>query len=114
MRCTRRSVFSREPIEIQVDRTITHLDPGLGPAPDDATWLAPGFIDLQVNGFAGADYNSPATSLEALAESLRAASSTGVTRIFPTIITNDPDQMLAALRNLARAREALPEGDAME
>ncbi len=40
--------------------------------------------------------------------------STGVTRFFPTVITGAPDAMLAALRNLAAARESLPHGHAIE
>jgi N-acetylglucosamine-6-phosphate deacetylase len=72
-----------------------------------------GFIDLQVNGFAGADYNDPATSLDDIGRSLRAVFSTGVTRLLPTVITGSPENMLGALRNLARARRELPEGRAI-
>src|ERR1051326_930185 len=108
MKCRGRSIFSGEVIELQFDEVIRGCDPVLGPAPDDADiWLAPGFIDLQVNGFGEADYNSPGTGMEAIARSLRAMFSTGVTRLFPTVITAAPEDMLAALRNLARARETL-------
>src|SRR6185503_18959333 len=85
---------------------------------DNADWIAPALVDLQVNGFAGVDYNSPAPltddALEEIARSIRAMFSTGVTRFFPTVITGAPDDMLAALKNLARARETLSEGAAME
>ena len=49
----------------------------------DGLWLAPGFIDLQVNGFAGVDYNVPQHPHEEIARSLRAQFATGVTRLFP-------------------------------
>jgi len=114
MKCAGRSIFSGERIEIEFSRTIDYIDPVLDPSADDGTWIAPGFIDLQMNGFAGADYNSPDTSLEAIASSLRAVFSTGVTRVLPTVITGDPDRMLAALRNLARAHDTLEEGAAIE
>lgn len=39
---------------------------------------------------------------------------TGVTRFFPTVITGSPQDMTAALRNLAQAKEQIPEGPAME
>src|SRR4029077_5679852 len=71
-------------------------------------------IDLQVNGFAGVDYNDGSTTHEAISESIRAMFHTGVTRFFPTVITGSPEGMLSALRNLAGARDALPEGGAME
>jgi N-acetylglucosamine-6-phosphate deacetylase len=79
----------------------------------DGTWLSPGFFDIQVNGFAGADYNSPITPLEAIAESLRVMFSTGVTRCLPTVITGSPENMLGALRNLALAKASLQEGRAI-
>src|SRR5579875_1862317 len=52
--------------------------------------VAPGFIDLQVNGFAGVDYNDPASTPEAIAQSIRTMFATGVTRFFATVITGAP------------------------
>jgi len=84
------------------------------PAPPvSGPWLAPGFVDLQVNGFAGVDYNDPGVSLEGIARSLRALLSTGVTRFLPTVITGALADMMAAVRKLAEARRQLPEGEAI-
>ncbi len=82
------------------------------PAARDSTdlYASPGLIDLQVNGFAGVDYNSPEISLDDIARSIRAQHATGVTRFLPTVITGSPQRMTGALRNLARARRELPEG----
>src|SRR5215471_18035030 len=77
-------------------------------------YLAPGFIDIQVNGFAGVDYNSGDTPAEEIGRSIRALFSTGVTRFYPTVITGGPEEMQAALRNLTLAREALDEGEAID
>jgi N-acetylglucosamine-6-phosphate deacetylase len=109
-----RNVFSSEWVEIEFDRVISYADPLLDPSQHEPFWLSPGFIDLQVNGFAGADYNSPETPLDAIAQSIRKIFSTGVARFYPTVITGPPERMLAVLRNLATARETLPEGAAME
>src|SRR5581483_8741857 len=81
---------------------------------DNGVYRAPGFIDIQVNGFAGVDYNNPRTPHEEIARSLRVIFSTGVTRLYPTVITGPPDAMLGALRNLSDARESLPDGEAMD
>lgn len=83
-------------------------------AGEGGVYVAPGFIDLQVNGFAGVDYNDPAATIEEIARSIRALFATGVTRFDPTVITGAPDDMTAALRNLARTRSELPEGEAIE
>jgi N-acetylglucosamine-6-phosphate deacetylase len=114
MKCEGREVSSGERIVVEGNSVITHVDPFFGPAGDDDIWIAPGFIDLQVNGFAGVDYNSPTAAQDEIGRSIRALFSTGVTRFFPTVITGSPEDMLGALRNLAKARAFLPEGSAME
>ena len=113
MKCNGVETSTSDFIGIEGDSVIAHVDPVLQ-ATENAVWIAPGFIDLQVNGFAGVDYNSPTAPLEEIASSIRTIFSTGVTRFFPTVITGSPEDMLGALRNLARARGTLPEGPAME
>jgi N-acetylglucosamine-6-phosphate deacetylase len=113
MKCSGRSAVSGEPIEIQFESAIQNVDPVLEEIDGDGL-LAPGFIDLQVNGFAGVDFNSPTVPHEEIERAIRATFSTGVTRVYPTVITGAPDAMLAALRNLAAARESLTDGHAME
>jgi N-acetylglucosamine-6-phosphate deacetylase len=70
-------------------------------------FLAPGFIDLQVNGFAGVDYNDPSSTTEQIAHSIRAQFNTGVTKIFPTIITGSVARMAGAIRNVTRVLREL-------
>src|SRR5271154_2865177 len=114
IKCSGRDAVSGDRITLEFDDVIQNLDPAFSePVPDDV-YIAPGFIDIQVNGFAGVDYNAPDAPHENIAHSLRVMFSTGVSRCFPTVITGDPQNMLGALRNLAAAREALPEGPAME
>ncbi len=100
-------------VAIEFDRVIRAAEPLIFPPPD-LPLLAPGFIDLQVNGFGGVDYNDPAASHEAIAESLRALFRTGVTRFLATIITGSPEGMAGAMRNLAQARASVPGGEALE
>ena len=77
---------------------------------DDGLWVAPGFVDLQVNGFAGVDYNSPETSIDKIGCSIDAQRTTGVTRLYPTIITGSNTNIRKALTNLARAKHELSNG----
>ncbi len=77
--------------------------------PTNDYFVAPGFIDIQVNGFAGVDFNSPRTTAADISRATRTIRQSGVTRYFPTVITGAPDSMAACLRNLAAARETIPE-----
>lgn len=113
MTCSGFNVATEEAVEISFDAVITAVEPVLGKLREE-TWLAPGFVDLQVNGFAGVDYNSPQAPLEEIARSIRTLFSCGVTRFFPTVITGPPQDMLRALANLTAAKERLPEGAAIE
>lgn len=71
-------------------------------------WISPGWIDLQVNGYAGVDYNSPTTTHPEIERSIQAQRQAGVTRLLPTVITGDLGEMAACLKNLASARQANP------
>src|SRR5882724_2632549 len=98
MNCSGRDL-SGEPTLVEFSNgLITHVDPLLDPAQAGDVSVAPGFIDLQVNGFAGVDYNEPSITQEEIARSLRVMFSTGVTRVFPTVITGDPERITGALR----------------
>ena len=108
--CCGTDVLTGSTISITFDNLIREIAPA---SESGGFYLAPGFIDLQVNGFAGVDYNRPETPLEDIARSIRVLHSTGVTRFYPTVITGAPDDMAGSLGNLARAAESLPEGSAI-
>ena len=56
---------------LEFDDVIQNLDPAFWKPFPTTHFIAPGFIDLQVNGFAGVDYNSPDAPHEEIARSLR-------------------------------------------
>ena len=99
------------PIEIEVQAgRIESVLPATGP---EDVFVSPGWIDLQVNGFAGVDYNDPNSPGDEIARSIEVQRSTGVARFFPTVITGSHNDMANSLRNLARARQHLTNGRAM-
>lgn len=106
-------VSSGASVEVSFERAINIVDHLIHPL-DDGVFISPGWIDLQVNGFVGVDYNSANSSHQQIAHSIRALLAGGVTRFFPTVITGSPESMTAVLRNLASARESIAEGPAME
>jgi N-acetylglucosamine-6-phosphate deacetylase len=111
LQCSGIDALTGLPVELGFQNAIQSVVPSSEPA---SLYLAPGFIDLQVNGFAGVDYNHPGTPHDEIARSLRAQFATGITRLYPTVITGAPDGMLECLRNLAAARESLSEGRAID
>ena len=109
------ALSASEAVTVSFDAVINGVEPVLGSSIPLLPFVAPGFVDVQVNGFAGVDYNSPTAPHEEIARSIDVIFATGVTRFFPTVITGGPDGMMGALRNLARAKENLPlHGQAME
>src|SRR3954470_2840184 len=113
MKCLGIDAASGQHVSVSYSKVIELADSLINPI-NDADHLAPAWIDLQVNGYAGVDYNSPITPHEEIARSIRVLHSTGTARFFPTVITGAPDDMLGSLRNLAKAKESLAEGAAME
>jgi N-acetylglucosamine-6-phosphate deacetylase len=63
-----------------------------------------GLVDLQVNGFAGVDFNAgPGLTADAIDHALEAMLATGVTTCLPTVITATPEQLATRLTALDRA-----------
>lgn len=113
MTCSGIDPFTGDHVQIKYRQTIEAVDHPIGAERPDV-FVAPGWIDIQVNGYAGVDYNSPVAPHGEIARSIHVLHSTGTTRFFPTVITGSPDNMSGALRNLARAKRSLREGAAME
>ena len=59
-------------VEVQFEESICSVADLPDALPYGDCYVAPGWIDIQVNGFAGVDYNNPATSHAAIAHSLDA------------------------------------------
>lgn len=84
---------TNKPIEVSVVngqiKTIKDI-----PLEEDIEFIiAPGLVDLQINGFTGIDFNmNPLNSLE-WKKVIQNLSSVGVTTFYPTMITNSKDQL---------------------
>jgi N-acetylglucosamine-6-phosphate deacetylase len=74
----------------------------------------PGFFDLQVNGFAGVDFNDPGTNGEAIAGALDRMRATGVTRCLPTFITSSLEEFTACVRAVTASQHPSVAGIHME
>jgi N-acetylglucosamine-6-phosphate deacetylase len=64
------------------------------------TMRSPGLLDLQVNGYAGVDFNSTGLTADALDHALHAMLRAGVTHCLPTLITAPEAELAARLHAL--------------
>jgi N-acetylglucosamine-6-phosphate deacetylase len=87
------------------DGRIAAIEQG---APDETVWLAPGLIDLQVNGYRGDDLNADDLTIETVQRLARRMLAIGVTTFLPTLITASEEKIVHALRIIAAARRADP------
>jgi N-acetylglucosamine-6-phosphate deacetylase len=65
--------------------------------------IAPGLVDLQVNGYRGVDFNDPGLTAEQLGKVSEALLETGVTKYCPTLITGPRKKITGLLKTFAGA-----------
>lgn len=85
------------------DGVIAEVRPAKGTT---GLWLAPGLVDLQVNGFAGHDVNDADVSAGTVAGLVRALWRVGVTTVLPTVVTADERHIARAVAVIGQARDA--------
>lgn len=73
-----------------------------------APLLSAGFVDLQVNGYAGHDLNSGVPSRKVLEQLARQLLRAGVTCFAPTLITASEEALCAALSSITAAKKQSP------
>ncbi len=63
-----------------------------------------GWVDLQVNGYAGVDFNAPGLTVEAVETVVARLNADGTARFLPTLVTGDPEMLIANVRTVLAAR----------
>lgn len=71
----------------------------------DSHWVAPGLIDIQVNGYHGNDFCRGDVTADQVVAAARELADAGVTGFCPTVTTNSFASMESSLRSIARACE---------
>jgi N-acetylglucosamine-6-phosphate deacetylase len=102
-----------QPATVTIDGSrIAAVDAGGSTAElgGDDVWIAPGFIDLQLNGYGGHDFNQGfwtegESPTETISQIVDLAARSGTAMLCPTICTNSREAMLNGLREVARACE---------
>jgi N-acetylglucosamine-6-phosphate deacetylase len=68
-----------------------------------AFYVAPGMIDMQINGYMGIDFSGQHLTPQDMRKAMIGLFKEGVTSFLPTVITNDPDSLLHSFKLLAAA-----------
>jgi len=103
------SVFSGQPIEVEIKegfiKNINSL-PGSG---HNLPYVSPGFFDLQVNGYKGSDYSLEDFSEEHLRNIITHLAASGTTQHIPTIVSSPPERILKNLEIILKAINTSPD-----
>jgi N-acetylglucosamine-6-phosphate deacetylase len=73
---------------------------------DDDIYISAGFVDLQVNGYAGFDFNAKDVSTDTVTGLVDAMLAHGVTCFAPTLITAPEEEICSRLKPIAAARDS--------
>ena len=78
-------------------------------SPPRDRWVAPMLVDLQVNGYAGVDFQQDSPTTDDLLRAVRALHRDGCGAFMLTLISDDWPRMMARLAHLRTLRTATPE-----
>jgi N-acetylglucosamine-6-phosphate deacetylase len=82
---------------VKIDRSVSIDTPSF--------YIAPGLIDIQINGYLGVDFSDQHLTPEGMRKAIKGLYKEGVTSILPTVITNHPDSLVRSFTLLAAARQ---------
>lgn len=98
--------ISEESIEIKVENgTISSIQKT---EEECKHWIAPGLIDIQVNGIGGYDLNGFETTEETVLNVVKELHKVGVTQFCPTVVTGTRERMLHCIKVISKAYETYP------
>ncbi|MFM8904538.1 MAG: N-acetylglucosamine-6-phosphate deacetylase [Verrucomicrobiota bacterium] len=75
---------------------------------DVKSWVAPGLVDLQVNGYMGRDVNAASPSAVEISRLCQEMLKVGVTAFLPTVITHAEGAIVASLKAVSQAVQSDP------
>ena len=95
-----------KPIRVEItDGKISRIRPLPSGAPVPDVYLAPGLIDIQINGYVGVNFSDQGLTPAMMEQATRALWKEGVTTYLPTVITRDQERLLKSFSLLSASRE---------
>lgn len=97
---------SREPVRISLEGRRIRSISKLRRVKRDLPLIAPGLVDLHINGYRGHDFNAPATGAANFELAVKELHAVGVTTLLPTLVTcaaRDLEELIIGVRSACRA-----------
>lgn len=98
-----RLVESNQPVRLHIANGTIGTIEEMHTSSSASLWIAPGWIDIQVNGYGGHDVNAPEVTPDIIIELAHALWRGGVTAFCPTVITQSQEHICHSLRAIAAA-----------
>lgn len=96
------------PVRLEWERGVITCKQFLESRSSTEWWIAPGLVDLQVNGFAGVDFQADKVGADDLVHAVHRLQAAGCTRFLLTLITDEWPRMMARLRRFRALRAESP------
>ncbi len=91
-----------KPVSVMIDAgKITGVSQLPTDSPVPALFIAPGLIDIQINGYMGVDFSNQQLTPEDIRKVIGSLWKVGVTTFLPTVVPNEPAKMMNSFRLLA-------------
>ena len=100
------NILDRQPVLAKWDNGIFTDFNHTTELPAQNKWIGPPLVDLQVNGFAGVDFQQDELTAEQLLHATNALGQAGCGRFFFTLITDNWEAMIRRLAKAKQHREA--------
>lgn len=101
-----RLYLDKSPVTVEIENgkisRLVRSNQRTDPSPTDV-FIAPGFIDNQVNGYASHSFTSSDLTLEGVREATKGLWAAGVTTYLPTVTTNEHSTIVHSFEVLAQA-----------
>ena len=91
-----------------LDGKIVQVESVIDPSSDCWPWIAPGLLDIQVNGFGGQEFCSANLTPEKVERIVETFCRQGATRVCPTVTTESFEVIRHAMETIRQACEASP------
>lgn len=99
----------RKPVKVRWRDGVLVAMEAVEAAPLSNLWIAPPLFDLQVNGFAGVDFQQDNVTVDQLLAATRALQASGCASYLLTLITDEWPRLIARLKRLRQLRLSSPE-----